>query len=111
MVIHLSFRFDREPLNFVVKEREIYYSQRKFGGGIMIRCIPPPENFMKAVALSRNRINANLINMFKFTEEEIKEYNDAKDEQALADLIIKDAKGKGCIFVKQVNETKEGVIQ
>lgn len=99
MVINLSFQFNREPLNFIIKEREIYYSQRKFGGGILIRCIPPPDNLIKAVAMSRNRINLNLINMFKFTEEEIKEYNEAKDENALAELIIRDAKSKGCIYV------------
>jgi len=70
----------------------------------MVRCIPPPENLMKLIMMSRNKINANLINMFKFTDEEIKEYNEAKDEEALATIIIRDAKSKGCIFVKQVNE-------
>jgi len=73
-MIHLSFLYDREPLNFVVKGREIYYTQRKLAQGSWVRCIPPPENFMKIVALSRNRIPSMLINMFKFTDEEIKEY-------------------------------------
>jgi len=102
-MIHLSFLYDREPLNFVVKGREIYYTQRKLAQGSWVRCIPPPENFMKIIALSRNRIPSMLINMFKFTDEEIKEYNNAKDEQALAEIIIKDAKGKGCIFIGAAN--------
>ena len=89
-------------MNFIVKNKEIFYSDRRWGN--WIRCMPPPENFMKVVALSRNRIPPFLINMFKFTEEEIKEYNEAKDEEALAQIIIRDAKSKGCIFVKQMNE-------
>jgi hypothetical protein len=45
--------------------------------------------------------------MFNFTEEEIKEYSNAKDEQALAEIITRDAKSRGCIFVKQMNELDE----
>jgi hypothetical protein len=107
-MIKLVFNYNREPMNFIIKNREIFYSDRRWGN--WIRCMPPPENFMKAVSLSRNRIPAMLINMFKFTEEEIKEYNDAKDETALAEIITRDAKSKGCIFVKQINETDEGII-
>lgn len=114
-MIYLIFQYNREPLNFVVKNKEIYYSQRKFGGGIWVRCIPPPENLMKAIVMSRNKINANLINLFKFTQEEIKEYQDAKTEEDLAEKIIIDAKSKGCIFVNKMNKVdesddKKGVI-
>lgn len=100
-------------MNFIIKNREIFYSDRRWGN--WIRCIPPPENFMKAVILSRNRIKPGIAEMFKFTEEEIKEYNEAKDEEALAEIIIRDAKKKGCIFVKKMDEidetdNKRGVI-
>jgi hypothetical protein len=96
-MLKLAFNFNREPMNFIIKEKEIFYSDRKFGR--WVRCMPPPENFMKIVSLSRNRIPAFLIEMFRFTEEEIKEYNDAKDEEALAQIIIRDAKSKSCIFI------------
>jgi hypothetical protein len=85
-------------MNFIVKDREIFYTDHKWQK--WIRCIPPPENFMKVIALSRNRIPVFLINMFKFTEEEMKEYNEAKDEAALAALIVRDATSKGCIQIK-----------
>ena len=107
-MIFLSFQYNRENLNFVVKGREIFYTQRKFAKGTWIRCIPPPENFFKIVAMSRNTIPPMLINMFKFTEEEIKEYNEAKDEEALAQIIIRDAKQKGCVFVNKTNEVTDG---
>ena len=101
-MIRLVFNYNREPMNFIIKDKEIFYSDRRWGN--WIRCMPPPENFMKVVALSRNRIPPFLINMFKFTDEEVKEYNEAKDEDALAEIIIRDAKSKGCIFVQKINE-------
>ena len=63
-MIFLSFQYDREPLSFVVKEKEIFYTQRKFAGGNWIRCVPAPENFVKIVAMSRNKIPSYLINLF-----------------------------------------------
>jgi len=101
----LLFMYNRENLNFVIKEKEIFYSDRKFNN--WVRCMPPPENFMKVVALSRNRIPSFLIEMFKFNEAEIKEYNEAKDEEALAQIIIKDAKFRGCIYIKPEKEKPE----
>lgn len=89
-------------MNFIIKDREIFYSDRRWGN--WVRCMPPPENFMKVVSLSRNRIPPMLINMFRFTDEEVKEWKEAPNEQALADIIIKDAKSKGCIFIRQMNE-------
>lgn len=102
MTIRLLFNMNRDSMHFIVRGREIYYSDKHFKE--FIRCMPPPENFMKAVALSRNRISANFINMFRFTEEEIKQYNEAKDEEALAELVKIDAKSRGCIFIKQAKE-------
>ena len=92
-------------MNFIIKNREIFYSDRRWGN--WVRCMPPPENFMKVVSLSRNRIPMTLLNMFKFTDKEVEEWKEAKDEQTLADIIIRDAKSKGCIFVKQMNEIEE----
>lgn len=103
-MIKLTFLFDREPFNFVVKQKEIFYTQRKFAAGTWVRCMPPPENFTKIVAMSRNKIPPLLINMFKFTEEEMKEYETANTEEELANIIIRDAKSKGCIFVNKINE-------
>jgi hypothetical protein len=96
-MLKLAFSFNREPMNFIIKNKEIFYTDRRWG--TWIRCMPPPENFMKAVSLSRNRIPAFVLGMFHFSEEEIKEYNDAKTEEELAQIIKRDAKSKSCIFV------------
>jgi hypothetical protein len=101
---------NREPLNFVIKEKEIYYTQRKFVGGNWLRCMPPPENFILKLKMSRNRFPSFLADLFKFTPEEIAEYNNAKTEQDLANIIIRDAKSKGCVLVGQSNQVSEDEV-
>jgi hypothetical protein len=104
-MIKIILSYNRETMNFIIKDKEIYYSDRKFKN--WVRCMPPPENLAKIIAMSRNRIPVFLINMFHFTEDEIKEWNEAKDESAVADIVIKDAKSKGCILVSKLNEDGE----
>lgn len=108
-MIKLAFMYNREPMNFIIRDREIHYTDRRWG--YWVRCMPAPENFAKVVAMSRNRIPPFLINMFKFTEEEIKEYENTKTEQELADIVIRDAKSKGCIFVKQINGDEQPEVK
>lgn len=102
MTIRLSFTYNRETLNFVVRNKEIYYSDRKWTG--WIRCVPQPENFMRMVAMSRNRIPMHIMNIFKMTPEEMKEYELAQTEDELATIVIRDAKSKGCVFIGQSKE-------
>ena len=94
-MIKLVFSYNREPMNFIIKDRDIYYTDRRWGS--WVRCVPPPENFIKIVSLSRNRIPSYLINLFKMTPEEIKEYEEAKTEEELANIIIELADENGKI--------------
>jgi len=103
-MIKLNFSINRETMHFVIKGREIYYTQRKFAAGTWVRCMPPPENFARIVAMSRNKIPPMLVDMFKFTDEEIKEYEATKTEEELANIVIRDAKSKGCLFISKINE-------
>jgi len=104
MIIHLSFMYNREVLNFLIKNKEIYYTDRNWRA--WIRCLPPPENFMQKVQMSRNKIPLSLAKLFTFTEEEMKEYENAKDEEELANIITKDALSKGCRkFNKEIKES------
>jgi len=58
--------------------------------------------------MSRNQIPKYLANLFKFTEEEMKEYKNAKDEEELAKIIIRDALSKGCkLLKKEVKSTEK----
>lgn len=95
-MIKLNFTYNRETLSFVIKEKEIWYTDKVWRN--LVRCLPPPKDLMKTIALSRNRIPLVIVDMFKFTEEELKEYGNAKTEEELANIVIKDSKSKGCIL-------------
>ena len=103
-MIQLSFVYNRETLNFLIKNREIFYTDRKWRA--WIRCLPPPEDFINKIKLSRNRIPKELIQLFQFTDEELKEYEDAKSEEELASIITKDALLKGCKSITQEKKSE-----
>jgi len=105
-MIQLVFAYNREVLNFLVKEKEVFYTDRKWRS--WIRCLPPPKDLIKQIALSRNKIPTFIIDLFKYTDEEMIEYEKAQTNRELADIIIKDAKLKGCKIVKD-EEVKEDV--
>lgn len=105
-MIQIVLAFNREILNFLVKDREIYYTDRKWKA--WIRCMPLPKDFIQQVRLSRNKIPAFITDLFNFTEEEMKEYNGAKTEKELAEIIIKDAKLKGCKLVNMEEKNESG---
>lgn len=88
---------NREILTFVIIDRKIYYSDRKFGA--MIRLIPKPDKLFVMIAKSRNRFPMFLANLFNLSKEEIEEYNSAKTTEDLANIIIRDAKRNGCLLV------------
>jgi hypothetical protein len=107
-MIQLIFAYNREVLNFLVKDREIFYTDRKWKA--WIRCLPPPEDLIKQIKLSRNKIPAFISELFKFSDEDLKEYESAKSERELADLIIRDARVKGCKII-QDREVKDGDVR
>lgn len=101
-MIKIQFTYNREVLSFLIKGKEIYYTDRKWRS--WIRCLPPPKDFIKQVRMSRNRIPESLIDIFKFTDEEMAQYEKAKTEEELADHIVFDAKLRGCKLLSRQSE-------
>lgn len=98
-MIRLVFSANRELIHFLVIEKNVYYTDRKWA--TWIRCLPKPENFIQKIKLSRNKFPSFLVNLFNFSEQEIAQYSAAKDEAGIADLIVADAKTKGCRLIVQ----------
>ena len=96
-MIRLVLSANRELMHFLVIDRNVYYTDRKWA--LWIRCLPRPDNFITKIRQSRNAFPAFLINSFSFNEEEQREYDSAKSEKEIADIIIKDARTKGCRLV------------
>jgi len=97
-MIRLVFAYNREVLNFLVKDREVFYTDRKWRS--WVRCLPPPKDLIQKVKMSRNKIPPFIADLFTFSDKEMEEYESAKTEREIANIIIKDAKLKGCKIIK-----------
>jgi len=105
-MISLSFMVGRDVMHFAVQEKEIFYKDRIFSEGI--RCIPKDEQFIRKVINSRGRYPKKLITMFSLNENQQKEYDEAKTEEDLANIIIKDCKKKGMSLLRKEFKENNG---
>jgi len=92
---------NREILTFLIIDRKVYYSDRKFLA--LIRVLPKPKNLIITIAKSRNRIPMFIANLFNFNKTEMEEYNTAQTADDLAQIIIRDGKKNGCVEVANAN--------
>jgi len=104
-MIRVSFIYNREILNFAIQDKIIKYTDRKWSK--WIQCIPKDKDFIMKVKMSRGKFPHFLLKMFELSRKEQEEYNNAKTDEELSEIIIKDAKGKGCkLLYKRIEETK-----
>ncbi len=101
-MIKLAFTVNREVIKLTIDSRSIFYSDRMWKKNI--RLIPKDEDFMRKVKLSRNKIPDLLIDLFELTKEEEKEYLAAKDDNALAEICIKDMGRRGGKLINRTNK-------
>jgi hypothetical protein len=97
-VIRLLFTHERELIIFEIENKSIVYKDRKWQEGI--RFIPRDDAFIKKVILSRNRISYKLVEWINEanTGKNLAEWQACKDDESVAEVIIKDAKSRGCVF-------------
>ena len=96
MAIRLVFSFNREVLQFVVLDKEIFYSDRVWKN--WVRIIPKDPSIKRKLIMSRNKFPKHIISMFDLSKKELEEYKNAKDDEELVEIIIKDACKRGCKF-------------
>ena len=100
-MIKLAFTINREIFRIEITNKEIWYGDRKWGR--LIRLIPKDDRFIRKILESRNKLPRILINMFELTEKEQEEYDNAKNDDELAKICIKDCRMKGAQLLKQEN--------
>lgn len=99
---------NREILTFLIVDRSIYYTDRKFGA--LIRILPKPRNLLLIIAKSRNRIPMFIAKLFNLSQAEMDEYNNAKTVDDLANIVVRDAKRNGCILVANADMEADAEI-
>ena len=89
-MIRLVFAVQRETFFIIIKEREIWFKDRRMPR--MIRCVPKDED-------------ADMFKMvnFELSRDEKREYDNAKTEEDLAKVVIKDVRKVGGRLLKQEN--------
>jgi hypothetical protein len=96
-MIKIVFSINREIFRLEIKDKVIWYSDRKWKRAIQL--VPADDNFIKKIRMSRNRIPNSLIELFTLTTEELQQYNNAHNDKELAKICIADAKKKGATLV------------
>ena len=95
--------FQKQNVYFIVtvKDKKVLYYDKLQGEiwGGALQYLPPDPNYKKTIMLSRNRIPKQFIDMLEITKEELAEFNNAKDDNELKDLIIRDCKLNGCKLI------------
>jgi len=96
--------FQREVIFFEINNKNIRYYDRRWNEGINF--IPKDQEFVKKVTMSRNKISTHLIDwIFQANSgKNIEEWNACKTDEEVSQVVIRDAKLKGCILQKIVKE-------
>jgi hypothetical protein len=97
-MIRLIFTIQRETFTIDIVDKSIFWTDRKTK---RVRLIPRDENINRMVTMSRNKIPPQIVDWFNLNEEEKKEYDNAKDDNELADICVRDTKKKGAILQKR----------
>lgn len=95
--------FQKQNIFFIVtvKDKKVLYYDKLQGEiwGGALQYLPPDPNLKRTIIESRNRIPKQFIDMLEVTNQELAEFNNAKDDNELKDLIIRDCKLNGCKLI------------
>lgn len=102
-MIKLVFTASRETIAIEIEDKIITYRDRRFTRGFQF--MPIKGNVEIISIMSRNRIPPEIVELMKESNsgKNLKEYEDAKDDEELAVIVKRDAALKGCIFQTRVN--------
>jgi len=109
-MIKLLFQKEKSFFIITIEDRIIKYwdaiQNKAFGGPLQY--LPHDDKVLNEIILkiktSRNRIPTYMIDLFDVPKEELKEYENAKDDKELREIVIKDCKKFGCKLIKEDKE-------
>jgi len=97
-MIRLVFTRMRDTISIEIEDKIVVYKDKRFPKGFQF--LPKDPNLKKIVLFSRNRLPPEII---KFVEDansgkNLEEWKEAKDDESLVPIIIRDAKINGLVF-------------
>lgn len=105
-MLKLLFELRKYYFVITIDNHKILYWDNKHGKiwGTSLQYLPPDPNTIKKVIMSRNRIPAYFIDLLKPSEEDLVEFEKAKSDEELMELVIRDAKKHSCNLIEVKKE-------
>jgi len=100
-MIKLMFEVRGQYFVITISNKKILYWDKEEGKrwGGPLQYLPPDPTANMKIDMSRNRIPALYKELLKITPEELKQFNAAKDDNELKDIVIKECKDKQCRLI------------
>ena len=99
----MKLLFEKNHAYFIIEinNKVIKYYDKLQGKiwGTSLQYLPPDPEIKKKIIMSRNKIPQQFIELFEVTKEEMKEYEDAKDDNELKEIVIRDCHRHGCKLI------------
>lgn len=102
-MIKLVFTASRETISIEIMNKIITYKDRRFTKGFQF--MPIKGNVEMISIMSRNRIPKEIVELMKESNsgKNLKEYEEANDDEEIATIVKRDAALKGCIFQTRID--------
>lgn len=96
-MMKLMFEKERHFFLITIENRKVLYWDKKVS--VHLQYLPPDPNIDMKIRMSRNKLNHNVKELLKISQDDLKDFENAKDDNEIKDLVIRDAKTKGCVLV------------
>jgi hypothetical protein len=100
-MIKIMVEKNKEYFLITISNKQIYYWDKLQGKlwGSALRYLPPDSTNTLAIINSRNKIPNYFIKLLEIPADELKEFQEAKNDKELMELVIRDAKKNMCKIV------------
>jgi hypothetical protein len=103
----IKLMYEKSGQYFIITiENKVIKYWDKFEGkvwGTSLQYLPPDHHAKEKIVRSRNKIPMGYLKLLEIPKDELKEFEVAKDDNELKELVVRDCKKNGCKLI----DTKE----
>ena len=105
-MIKLMCEKQQQYFFIIIDEHRIYYTDKLQGSlwGKPLQYLPPDPKAIMQIKLSRNKIPEHFIQLLEITKEEMQEFDNAKDDNELKEIVKRDLWRNGCKVIDEKTE-------
>lgn len=105
-MIKLLFEKNGQYFFITVDNRRILYWDKLEGAlwGGPLQYLPPDPSAIRKIDLSRNKIPAHFKQLLEVKQEDLNEFENAKNDEELKQIVLRDCKTMGCRLITEKKE-------